>query len=138
MLAAELLLLLFVGAALAPDSWLGRWLIDAPIKILARMQSRPAVAVTAACLIVAACILAPEMVVLFGLADVSVLAEFTAIAMLLGVSARLAPVRTTADRLARAVGRLARVRPRVRARASRPRRARPPPDDVAPAGWALA
>lgn len=139
MLAMELLLLLFVGAALAPDSVLGRWLIDAPTRALARLKAPSALTVIAAILVVAACILAPEMVILFGLVDVSLIAEFTAVAMLLGVSVQFDSVRTRANYVIRAIGRLVRVRPAARARTTRRRGARPPPaDDVAPAGWALA
>jgi len=138
MLALELLVLLMVGAKLAPDSILGRWLIRAPAEVLGRMTLRGVLlAVLGFVFLLAFLAAGPEMIALFGLADLSLLADVAALVLLTGVSARFETARTLPMRAVRRAGVVLR---RARRRRTRVMRPRPPARDDPASGpaWAFA
>ena len=141
MLGAELLLLLFWGAALAPDSALGQWLIERPARWLAALTPRrAAVCVVSAALVLAFIVAAPEMVSLFGLVDFSLLMDVAALGLVVGAGARVSAARESLRRLPAMVLRsvLSAARPRGRRlrRRSAPRPSRA--DDTDGPAWAFA
>lgn len=137
MFAAELIVLLLVGAALAPDSALGRWLIKGPARALAEMTPRKALLSILAFVLLTACVLGtPELVPLVGFADLSVMMDLAALALLVTAGARLAAARDVGVRVVRTVAARTRLRAR-RLRTPRLRRPKPPSPDDEPA-WAYA
>ena len=143
-----LLLLAGLGAALAPDTAIGKTLREALIELPARLLNRDRlsliIAVVAFVGLVTFLAGAPELVALVGLADLSLFVDIAALGLVLGSAVRLKIVRAAVAEISRRlVGRLANIgSPRVRAtvrarRLGRSRRARSnDPDPLG--GWALA
>jgi len=140
MLALELLGLLMIGAVLAPKSALGRWILE-PTRRLAGLTPRKAlIAALSALLLLAVVFAAPEMLALFGLADLSMFMDVLALSLLLSAGARLVAARDAVVQAPRRVAQWVRVARRGRHRRVRTgRRLRPPSsDDTDGAAWAFA
>jgi len=140
MLALGIVAALFAAAAIAPQSPLGEALIRRPARALADLTWRRAVVGLLALAVLAALVAGgPEMVALVGMADLSLLAEVAALALLTGAAARLRIVAQTAVVVARRIVAVAGRRPRLRRRRVR-RSPRSPhaPDLPGWAAWAWA